>query len=83
MKISMFQLKRSEQTDQENRRSCCWLVNLEEAEIIVAGGRGVGPEEGFGVIRRVSRCIWGNRRRIRVQLLMKDDRTCTSGRPDR
>ena len=25
-------------------------VNLEDAEIIVSGGRGVGSEEGFGVI---------------------------------
>ena len=29
-------------------------VNLEEAEIIVSGGRGVGSEEGFGVIRELA-----------------------------
>ena len=30
------------------------LVNLEEAEIIVAGGRGVGGAEGFGVIKELA-----------------------------
>ena len=32
-------------------------VNLEEAEIIVSGGRGVGSEEGFGVIRELANVL--------------------------
>lgn len=34
-------------------------VNLEEAEIIVSGGRGVGGPEGFGVIRELAEALGG------------------------
>ena len=34
-------------------------VNLEEAEIIVSGGRGVGGPEGFGVIRELAEVVGG------------------------
>ena len=34
-------------------------VNLEEAEIIVSGGRGVGGPEGFGIIKELADCLGG------------------------
>lgn len=34
-------------------------VNLEEAEIIVSGGRGVGGPEGFGMIRELAEALGG------------------------
>jgi electron transfer flavoprotein alpha subunit len=35
------------------------VVNLEEATIIVAGGRGVGGEEGFGPLRELASALGG------------------------
>jgi electron transfer flavoprotein alpha subunit len=35
------------------------VVNLEEATIIVAGGRGVGSEEGFGPLRELADALGG------------------------
>jgi electron transfer flavoprotein alpha subunit len=35
------------------------VVNLEEATIIVAGGRGVGGEEGFGPLRELAEALGG------------------------
>jgi len=35
------------------------VVNLEEATIIVAGGRGVGSEEGFGPLRELAAALGG------------------------
>jgi electron transfer flavoprotein alpha subunit len=35
------------------------VVNLEEATIIVAGGRGVGGEEGFGPLRELAEVLGG------------------------
>jgi electron transfer flavoprotein alpha subunit len=35
------------------------VVNLEEATIIVAGGRGVGGEEGFGPLRELAAALGG------------------------
>ena len=35
------------------------VVNLEEAPIIVAGGRGVGGEEGFGPLRELAEALGG------------------------
>jgi electron transfer flavoprotein alpha subunit len=35
------------------------VVNLEEATIIVAGGRGVGGEEGFGPLRDLAEAVGG------------------------
>ena len=35
------------------------VVNLEEATIIVAGGRGVGSEEGFGPLRELAESLGG------------------------
>jgi electron transfer flavoprotein alpha subunit len=35
------------------------VVNLEEATIIVAGGRGVGSEEGFGPLRELAEALGG------------------------
>ena len=35
------------------------VVNLEEATIIVAGGRGVGGEEGFGPLRELADAVGG------------------------
>src|ERR671921_107847 len=35
------------------------VVNLEEATIIVAGGRGVGGEEGFGPLRELADALGG------------------------
>ena len=35
------------------------VVNLEEATIIVAGGRGVGSEEGFGPLRELASALGG------------------------
>jgi electron transfer flavoprotein alpha subunit len=32
-------------------------VNLGEADVIVSGGRGVGNEEGFGIIRELAECL--------------------------
>lgn len=34
-------------------------INLEEAEIIVSGGRGVGGPEGFGVIKELAELLGG------------------------
>ena len=35
------------------------VANLEEASIIVAGGRGVGSEEGFGPLRELAEALGG------------------------
>jgi electron transfer flavoprotein alpha subunit len=35
------------------------VVNLEEATVIVAGGRGVGSEEGFGPLRELASALGG------------------------
>jgi electron transfer flavoprotein alpha subunit len=35
------------------------VVNLEEATVIVAGGRGVGGEEGFGPLRELAAALGG------------------------
>jgi electron transfer flavoprotein alpha subunit len=35
------------------------VVNLEEATVIVAGGRGVGGEEGFGPLRELAEALGG------------------------
>ncbi|MGH2402377.1 MAG: electron transfer flavoprotein subunit alpha/FixB family protein, partial [Candidatus Limnocylindria bacterium] len=35
------------------------VVNLEEATVIVAGGRGVGGEEGFGPLRDLAAALGG------------------------
>jgi len=35
------------------------VVNLEEATVIVAGGRGVGGEEGFGPLRDLAKALGG------------------------
>lgn len=35
------------------------VVNLEEASVIVAGGRGVGSEEGFGPLRELAAALGG------------------------
>ena len=35
------------------------VVNLEEASVIVAGGRGVGGEEGFGPLRELAAALGG------------------------
>jgi electron transfer flavoprotein alpha subunit len=35
------------------------IANLEEARIIVSGGRGVGSAEGFKVIRELAECLGG------------------------
>jgi electron transfer flavoprotein alpha subunit len=35
------------------------VVNLEEATVIVAGGRGVGGEEGFGPLRDLAEALGG------------------------
>jgi electron transfer flavoprotein alpha subunit len=35
------------------------VVNLEEATIIVAGGRGVGSEDGFGPLRELAEALGG------------------------
>ncbi len=34
-------------------------VNIAEAEVLVAGGRGVGGEEGFGLLRRLADALGG------------------------
>lgn len=43
----------------ESHEADAKVVNLEEATIIVAGGRGVGGEEGFGPLRELAAALGG------------------------
>ena len=43
----------------ESHEADAKVVNLEEASIIVAGGRGVGGEEGFGPLRDLAAALGG------------------------
>jgi electron transfer flavoprotein alpha subunit len=43
----------------ESHEADAKVVNLEEASIIVAGGRGVGSEEGFGPLRELASALGG------------------------
>jgi len=43
----------------ESHEADAKVVNLEEASIIVAGGRGVGSEEGFGPLRDLASALGG------------------------
>jgi electron transfer flavoprotein alpha subunit len=43
----------------ESHEADAKVVNLEEATIIVAGGRGVGGEEGFGPLRELASVLGG------------------------
>ena len=43
----------------ESHEADAKVVNLEEATIIVAGGRGVGGEEGFGPLRELAEALGG------------------------
>ena len=43
----------------ESHEAEATVVNLEEATIIVAGGRGVGGEEGFGPLRELASALGG------------------------
>jgi electron transfer flavoprotein alpha subunit len=43
----------------ESHEADAKVVNLEEATIIVAGGRGVGGEEGFGPLRELASALGG------------------------
>ncbi|MGI8659141.1 MAG: electron transfer flavoprotein subunit alpha/FixB family protein [Candidatus Limnocylindria bacterium] len=43
----------------ESHQAEAKVVNLEEASVIVAGGRGVGGEEGFGPLRELADALGG------------------------
>jgi electron transfer flavoprotein alpha subunit len=43
----------------ESHEADAKVVNLEEATVIVAGGRGVGGEEGFGPLRDLAQALGG------------------------
>jgi electron transfer flavoprotein alpha subunit len=43
----------------ESHEADAKVVNLEEASIIVAGGRGIGSEEGFGPLRDLAAALGG------------------------
>ena len=49
----------SRATVTESHEADAKVVNLEEASIIVAGGRGVGSEEGFGPLRELASALGG------------------------
>jgi electron transfer flavoprotein alpha subunit len=49
----------SKATVAESHEADAKVVNLEEASIIVAGGRGVGGEEGFGPLRELAAALGG------------------------
>jgi electron transfer flavoprotein alpha subunit len=49
----------SRATVTESHEADAEVVNLEEASIIVAGGRGVGSEEGFGPLRELASALGG------------------------
>jgi electron transfer flavoprotein alpha subunit len=49
----------SRATVTESHEADAKVVNLEEASIIVAGGRGVGSEEGFGPLRDLASALGG------------------------
>jgi electron transfer flavoprotein alpha subunit len=49
----------SRATVAESHEAEAKVVNLEEAAIIVAGGRGVGGEEGFGPLRELASALGG------------------------
>jgi electron transfer flavoprotein alpha subunit len=49
----------SKATVAESHEADAKVVNLEEASIIVAGGRGVGSEEGFGPLRDLASALGG------------------------
>ena len=49
----------SNATVAESHEAEAKVVNLEEATVIVAGGRGVGSEEGFGPLRELAAALGG------------------------
>ncbi len=49
----------SKATVAESHEADAKVVNLEEATVIVAGGRGVGGEEGFGPLRDLAEALGG------------------------
>jgi electron transfer flavoprotein alpha subunit len=49
----------SRATVAESHEADAKVVNLEEATVIVAGGRGVGGEEGFGPLRELAASLGG------------------------
>ena len=64
------------------REAAAGVVNLEDAEVIVAGGRGMGGPENFKLCEELVEAL-AVCRRIPQQMLMPDGLTCTLRRPDR